>query len=150
MWYWTCDECNNENPCINDTCELCGKKWSASTAAEIQKKKKEHEAEIAQLKKQIAIDKANEGREEQKRVALEKNRLHSAIFYSQMTDFIKKEAQKGYDELVDSVFELLNGMVYILLRQLVERCVPKICDEIEFLQKAHMEIQELAEKGNRE
>ena len=56
----------------------------------------------------------------------------------------------GYDELVDSVFELLNGMVYILLRQLVERCVPKICDEIEFLQKAHMEIQELAEKGNRE
>lgn len=90
MWYWTCDECNNENPCINDTCELCGKKWSASTAAEIQKKKKEHEAEIAQLKKQIAIDKANEGREEQKRVALEKNRLHSAIFYSQMTDFIKK------------------------------------------------------------
>ena len=41
MWYWTCDECNNENPCINDTCELCGKKWSASTAAEIQKKKKE-------------------------------------------------------------------------------------------------------------
>lgn len=90
MWYWTCDECNNENPCINDTCELCGKKWSASTAAEIQKKKKEHEAEIAQLKKQIAIDKANEGRAEQKRVALEKNRLHSAIFYSQMTDFIKK------------------------------------------------------------
>lgn len=67
-----------------------------------------------------------------------------------LTDFIKKEAQKGYDELVDSVFELLNGMVYILLRQLVERCVPKICDEIEFLQKAHMEIQELAEKGNRE
>ena len=53
MWYWTCDECNNENPCINDTCELCGKKWSASTAAEIQKKKKEHEAEIAQLKKQM-------------------------------------------------------------------------------------------------
>lgn len=41
-------------------------------------------------------------------------------------------------------------MVYILLQQLVERCVPKICDEIEFLQKAHMEIQELAEKGNRE
>ncbi len=67
-----------------------------------------------------------------------------------LTDFIKKEAQKGYDELVDSAFELLNGMVYILLRQLVERCVPKICDEIEFLQKAHMEIQELAEKGNRE
>ena len=67
-----------------------------------------------------------------------------------LTDFIKKEAQKGYDELVASVFELLNGMVYILLRQLVERCVPKICDEIEFLQKAHMEIQELAEKGNRE
>ena len=64
MWYWTCDECNNENPCINDTCELCGKKWSASTAAEIKKKKKEHEAEIAQLKKQIAIDKADEGREE--------------------------------------------------------------------------------------
>lgn len=67
-----------------------------------------------------------------------------------LTDFIKKEAQKGYDELVDSAFELLNGMVYILLRQLVERCVPSICDEIEFLQKAHMEIQELAEKGNRE
>ena len=54
------------------------------------KKRKNMKQIIAQLKKQIAIDKANEGREEQKRVALEKNRLHSAIFYSQMTDFIKK------------------------------------------------------------
>ena len=50
MWYWTCDECNNENPCINDTCELCGKNGVRQRSAEIQKKKKEHEADIAQLK----------------------------------------------------------------------------------------------------
>lgn len=120
MWYWTCDECNNENPCINDTCELCGKKWSASTAAEIQKKKKEHEAEIAQLKKQIAIDKANEGREEQKRVALEKNRLHSAIFYSQMTDFIKKV-------FVIVVIAVMLGILCMCLNPFGVFGVKKIC-----------------------
>ena len=90
MWYWTCDECNNENPCINDTCELCEKKWSAATAAESQKKMGAYQAEIAQLKKKITIDKVNEGREEQKRVDLEKARLRSAIFYIQMANFAKK------------------------------------------------------------
>ncbi len=89
MWYWTCDKCNHENPCINDTCELCKEKWSVQNAAEMKRVIGTKQTEIAETKKKIAIDKVNQTREKQKRFKVEKRRLQSATFYVQMMRFMK-------------------------------------------------------------